>query len=486
MNNIRPLTVAMGLFATIGILAAVSAVFPEEGVALTDTTTLRFPPLHEVLDGNENSTEAEQLSPEQLLALRQQEMHISEEQEFLNYFQTNPVRIHFPSEDLTYFDSVYMALNGADTSHVRIVHYGDSQLEEDRISCNLRLALQQQFGGGGNGLIPAQEALYSQTINLYSPYHPTRYMVYGPKSGRRDSSFFYGPMGAVSILDSTMVLSITPKKRQGELTASHYFNSLTVLHRPTGGLTLSVQGQRVQVAADGSAMQRSCFHLKDSTTQVSLTLSGKADIYGIILENTTGVTVDNIPMRGCSGTIFTGISSAQLRDYLSAGDVHLIIMQFGGNTMPYIKDQKGIDRYMSSLRRQVRHIKGLAPKARILWVGPSDMTTRINGKMQTYPMLSAMDKSICKMVNEEGCAYWSLFESMGGTGSMIRWASAQPPLAGKDYVHFTRLGAQRAGELLTEAFLMGYKYFAFRQPEMPADTSAVSVADSIAEQPIAE
>ena len=106
------------------------------------------------------------------------------------------------------------------------------------------------------------------------------------------------------------------------------------------------------------------------------------------------------------------------------------------------------------------------------------MTTRINGKLQTYPMLAAVDASLCRMVNEEGCAYWSLFESMGGNGSMVRWANSQPPLAGKDYIHFTRLGAQRAGELLTEAFMTGYRYYKFRNPEPepepePADSVSI-------------
>ena len=197
-----------------------------------------------------------------------------------------------------------------------------------------------------------------------------------------------------------------------------------------------------------------------------------------MLDSDTGVGVDNIPMRGCSGTVFTGINPIQLHEYFAQTNTRLIIMQFGGNSMPYLKDQRGIDRYTEQLRRQIRHLRLLAPEARILWVGPSDMTTRINGKLQTYPLLSAVDASICRMVNEEGCAYWSLFESMGGSGSMVRWANAQPPLAGKDYIHFTRLGAQRAGELLTEAFMTGYRYYKFRNPETEVTINADSIAQS--------
>ena len=479
LTDIRPTTVLSGLIVVIGLLASISAAFPEEGIAISDSVTLRFPSVEEVLNGDSTGIGVEQqLTPEELLALREQEMKMQEEQQYIDFFTANPVRIHFPQNDFTYLDSVYLALDNASEKAVRIVHFGDSQLEDDRISCNLRLTLQTQFGGGGNGLIPLQEALYSQTINIGSKHTPKRYQIYGPKSNRRDSSNLYGPMGNVTVLDTTMHLAISPKKKNGALTVTHYFNRLRVLTSSGEPVTFAAQNQVVKITPANTPLQFTTLPLHDSTTNVSLTLSGNADIYGIMLDTETGVGVDNIPMRGCSGTVFTGINPVQLRTYFTETGTRLIIMQFGGNSMPYLKDQRGIDRYMEQLRRQIQYLHRLAPEARILWVGPSDMTTRINGKLQTYPMLAAVDASLCRMVNEEGCAYWSLFESMGGNGSMVRWANSQPPLAGKDYIHFTRLGAQRAGELLTEAFMTGYRYYKFRNPDPepepePADSVSV-------------
>lgn len=467
ISNIHPWMVAASMMVVIGLLASICAVFPEEGVVINDSLELRFPTLTEMLKSDTTTLSPEaQLTPEQLLAQREQEMKMQEEQQYVDFFTKNPVRIHFPGNDFTYLDEVYEALDNARNHPVHIVHYGDSQLEEDRIACNLRLALQKQFGGGGNGLLPWQESLYSQTVNLYSETKPQRHQIYGPKSNRRDSSRYYGPMGNVSLLNGTMTLTVSPKKRQGDLTVSHYFNQLTVLSRSEKPLTISAQGKTTTVppTPSNTTMQMGMLTLKDSTTTVSITLNGEADIYGFILENNKGVSVDNIAMRGCSGTIFTGIDALQLMTYFRETDTRLVIMQFGGNSMPYLKEQKGIDRYVEQLRRQIKHMKRMAPKAKILWIGPSDMTTKINGQMRTYPLLKTVDQAICKMVNEEGCAYWSLFESMGGAGSMVRWANAQPALAGKDYIHFTRLGATKAGELLTEAFLTGYRYYDFRRP----------------------
>lgn len=458
IKNIKPWMIAVGIFAVIGILTSVCAAFPPEGIGLTESVRLHFPSVTEMLQGDEE--EEEGLSPEELMAQQEEEARqLQEDEQFKKFFTENANRIHFPNNDCTYFDPVYAALEAADSVPMHIVHYGDSQLEEDRMSCNLRLALQQHFGGGGNGLLPWRESLYSQTINMYSKRELTRYMIYGPQSGRRPGgSRMYGPMGMVSMLDGSMTVSISPKKRNGEYTSSHFFNKLTVLSKSESPIRVSAQGLSQSSSTSGS-MQMTTIELKDSTHTLAVSIDGKADIYGFIVEQNTGVSVDNIPLRGCSGTIFGSIDGSQLTRYFDATNTKLVIMQFGGNSVPYLKSESAITNYVNSCRKQVAIMKNLAPGRCIMWIGPSDM-----GRRGTYPMLGKVDEALCKMVNEEGCAYWSLFEAMGGAGSMARWVEAKPTLAGKDYIHFTRLGATRAGEMLTDAFLTGYRYYSFRTP----------------------
>jgi hypothetical protein len=54
------------------------------------------------------------------------------------------------------------------------------------------------------------------------------------------------------------------------------------------------------------------------------------------------------------------------------------------------------------------------------------------------------------MAAEEGIAYWSMYNAMGGHGSMVQWK--KNGLAGSDYVHFTRTGAKKVGKMLCEWF----------------------------------
>jgi lysophospholipase L1-like esterase len=100
----------------------------------------------------------------------------------------------------------------------------------------------------------------------------------------------------------------------------------------------------------------------------------------------------------------------------------------------------------STMRQQIRYIKACAPQASILLIGPSDMSTNIDGTMTTYPLVPYMDQQFKKMAQEEGIAYWSMYEAMGGYNSMVTWHDKG--LAGSDYVHFTRAGANNIGKKL--------------------------------------
>ena len=65
----------------------------------------------------------------------------------------------------------------------------------------------------------------------------------------------------------------------------------------------------------GENLVRAVFSMPDSSDKVSINVSGTGDIYGVLMDTKNGVAVDNIPMRGCSGTIFTAMNADQLRTY---------------------------------------------------------------------------------------------------------------------------------------------------------------------------
>ena len=357
-----------------------------------------------------------------------------------------------------YLSAFYAALDSVGSHPVRVVHYGDSQIEEDRITNVLRERWQKEYGGGGVGLIPLHQTIPTRTIRQWISINdkvqsaqggPKRYLVYGPRSMRLTESDDYGVMGQVAVMDSTLVkgsedivLHIEPidKKRKPH----NYFNRVRVWTDSVDGYILA---QDTTLNPTSDSRHPLLYTLPDSCERCELHLQGKGHVYGVSLETPTGVIVDNIPMRGCSGNIFTKIDSTQLSNFYRETNTRLIILQFGGNMIPQTENPSTISGYVrSTLRQQVRYIRACAPKASILFVGPSDMSTNIDGQMTTYPLVPYMDKLLKKMAAEEQIAYWSMYDAMGGKDSMVRWV--ENGLAGSDYVHFTRAGANNIGKKL--------------------------------------
>ncbi len=92
--------------------------------------------------------------------------------------------------------------------------------------------------------------------------------------------------------------------------------------------------------------------IRELTLHLDLPEGGR--IYGISFESYKGLQMDNIAMRGGSGLVFTKMNREQqmkMMDYLSPG---LIILQYGGNVVPYMN----ASRYQRSFKRELRFYEG--------------------------------------------------------------------------------------------------------------------------------
>lgn len=123
-------------------------------------------------------------------------------------------------------------------------------------------------------------------------------------------------------------------------------------------------------------------------------------------------------------------------------------MQYGGNALPNVEEHKNISKTVRQLGQQIRYLRRCAPEAAILFIGPSDMLINDHGTMVSNPMVPYMDHQLQLLAKREGIAYWSLYQVMGGEGSMVQWQ--EQGLAGDDGVHFTKKGADLVAEELIE------------------------------------
>jgi len=457
MSQSRVFGFLMSVFVMIVML---SIVIPSNGVEIFGIR-IQFPSLKDISRQLSQEPEVHTLSPDEILEQRRAAARLAEADRFDDIINSNPARIWFPDSDVTAFDSFFASLDKASSVPVRIMHYGDSQLEEDRITDVIRDSLQARFGGLGPGLLPLDK-YYTRRISEYASYHTRKYSVYGFIGGTRKDGL-YGPMGLVSRLDSSIVVSIAPAKRYESL--SSRFSRLTFLFgRSDRDVTVKCGSTVQKLPADGDVrdLRMLRFELPDSSSKVSFFVSSGIDVYGIMLDGNSGVSVDNIPMRGGTGEVFTRMESNHICDYANYTGVRLVILQFGGNVVPYTSQENAIASYCASISKQIQHIRELIPDACILFIGPSDMSTNVKGEMKTYPHLSEFIEELKRSCNEAGAAYWDMHAAMGGDGSMASWVKARPALAGSDHVHFTRAGSTKIGEILYGTLALYYDFYKFR------------------------
>ncbi|GAB4382925.1 MAG: hypothetical protein Kow0075_14950 [Salibacteraceae bacterium] len=368
-----------------------------------------------------------------------------------------------------FFESL-LALELNHTTFVHVAHYGDSQIEGDRITSYLRGKLQQQFGGMGPGLLPlANQALVPFVGHRCSAGWSRINAHNNPHDSLAKNVF--GPLADISLYASDTSVTETANSRQWVS-----YDASRAIYR----LSRSFATVRVFYGATENPV-RIWFPFGDTTLEE--TLPGKNEInlmrvqynepktalrlefwgepsphfYGVSLTGNSGICVSNIALRGSSGTFFSKLNKQALKGTLDELNTTLVVMQFGGNVMPYIETEDELNRYARWIGIQVKYMKSLFPQTSLIFIGPADMAIKQDLDFETYPLLPTLRDALREQVTANGAAFWDMYSAMGGRNSIVQWVEADPPLAVADYTHFTHRGARVIAEWFYIALMDAYQ-----------------------------
>ncbi len=455
----------LGVFAMLGLLWLVT---PAEGVPL-GPLNLRFASFERMAqEAGEKKVDVDSVLNAVEGRFRMEEDTLSY---YRKFFYENPDRIFLPEDDYHFFDTLFLRMENAGDRPVRIVHYGDSQIEMDRISQDLRQELQERFGGGGTGLFPAVSNVPSASIYKSASGGFAQYTMYGDSTTQRAGHNRYGMLAQVVKLSGGGTISLRGTKNKLAREGVKTFESVSVLYGRGESLEVKAVSDTlkpVPVVENGENGTLVTWNFGRPVRKATLSFRGSAEIYAVGADGAGGVAVDNIPLRGSSGTIFSRISKPLMEDCFTLTDTRLIILQFGGNMMPMVRSTKTIEQYQEQIQKQLAYFHEVAPQAKILFIGPSDMGKSVNGRIVTWPHLPEMVDSLKATVLRNDAAYWDLYRMMGGENSMVQWVKHRPAYAGPDYIHFTPAGARRVGEALSRSFLTYYDFYRLRKT-LPED-----------------
>lgn len=355
----------------------------------------------------------------------------------------------------------------------RILHYGDSQIENDRISSTIRNLFQNDFGGNGTGLIPLFPAAPSR-IGLYKS--PNWHVSKARKDSRKGN---YGVYTANLASPPVMSLVSNRKKESGILrfdipaNKRHPADSRlfieTVVHSDVSDsdLKVSADNQRLEPVSSLSTygQRRFTFPVPNAAGKagIELLFGKNHNIYAVSVNDTVGICLDNIAMRGSAGTVFTPNNRRFLTDQYNLLNVGLIIYQFGANAISQTPGTGNDYNYFRMLMLQeLSYLRIQMPYIPVIVIGIADTPDPFAPDAEN-PDLNTIRSIQKEVAFRTGCIYWDLYQAMGGENAMQRWAEAQPALASKDRIHFTARGADMVGRLFYKAMLDAYRSFLLKE-----------------------
>ena len=372
---------------------------------------------------------------------------------------------------LTGLDSILTLSN----EQVRVIYYGDSQMEGDRITDYLRLKLRERAGGSGPGLLsPTMLVPYTRTAWVRASQNWERYSYLSDNEGDIDHDL-PGPMLSFSRFSTgddagtTAWIKVVPSATS-DIYTSKYENLRIFYGRLKDSLEL-------EIMADGRLAESTVLAPVEKPAEVSIPLGnpseleirfrGKSspDLYGFSIESDSGIMVDNIALRGSAGLEFSRTDSEGMSSMFRMLDPDLLILHFGLNVVLNIRDSYAY--YENSIYSQLQWLKKACPEAEILVVSVTDMAYADTSGIVSYNNIPLIVEAQRRAAGRAGVLFWDSWQAMGGSGSIIKWKERVPSLASNDYTHISYEGGHQLAKLMMDDIF-------------PGDTSSAEPPDSLA------
>ncbi|UAY52424.1 SGNH/GDSL hydrolase family protein [Ferruginibacter albus] len=339
---------------------------------------------------------------------------------------------------------------------IRIAYFGDSMIEGDLITADIREQLQNIFGGGGVGFVPVTSIVagFRQTVihSFSSDWKDVNFKS-DDKAGSdlfiSGHSFFAGENSWVSY-------------KTVNRPHLNSFNTVSVLYgKPAEGesnsATLTINGNAQAITATGLF---NSFETKvNEGKELKLGFSSPdIPLYGAAMEADSGIVVDNFSFRGISGVEFKYFSEEFLKQVQQERPYDLLVFQYGPNLLfkPNLTD---FSWYQKMMLPVLKKIHGSIPDADMLIISTADKSFKYDDGWHTAKGVQPLIDVQYGMAKNCGADFFNLYNAMGGEDKMVSWVQGDTVYANKDYTHVNFKGAHRFGNYIFNAIMKEYDDF---------------------------
>ncbi|MDE7154185.1 MAG: hypothetical protein K2O00_07065 [Muribaculaceae bacterium] len=347
-----------------------------------------------------------------------------------------PVKIEdFSGNNLARFRA---AMAHRDSRPVRIAILGDSYIEGDIFSQNIREKLQEQYGGHGVGYLPVSSELtgFRQSIRQSCSGWKKHDFRKDGKQYKTLSGVYHTPKG-----NGTTTVSGSKKMPH----AAQWNNTefLFVAPSATTVTFTDAEGNATVYDVEPSEEVQSQ-KISGETGEITMsTPSTDLIALGLYLNDNNGIVVDNMSIRGYSGIKHSEISTELARQMRRFVDYDLIILEYGINALT--SDNNNYAYYTRAMEKAISRIRDAYPNADILVLGIGDRGEKIGAEVHSMKSAPYMVEQQREMAHRLGVAFWDTREAMGGEDAVVDWVNKR--YVNKDYIHLSFTGGDQLASL---------------------------------------
>ncbi len=357
-------------------------------------------------------------------------------------------------KDSSALNQFFTALSRSDKRKAKVLHIGDSHVQADFFTGEIRDRIQQVFGAGGRGLIFPYASAGTHGTRDYRTYS---YGIWKyAKNIQSLPELTIGLTGA-TIYTEDITAGFRFEFREGFIQEKDLILKIYCDKGPRsfdaqviypGGDTILVNCSSndglpyAKVLLPRAPIDFSIRFIQNSEE------SSYFQCYGLSIENISqqGVLYHSVGINGAGYTALLrqGLMPEQLKEI----SPDLVVIDLGANDFyPKIIDQPVFE---ENLKEIVKIIRGVCPGTSILVTCSQDIYCR-KRNVAECKRFAAIARSVAF---EMDCAFYDYYRISGGQFAMNKWY--QNKLAKPDRVHLTAAGYAVKGELYFNAFLNAY------------------------------
>ena len=338
---------------------------------------------------------------------------------------------------------------------VRVAFMGDSFVEGDILTADLRELMQDSFHGLGVGYAPVASPFtgFRQTIKTQSKgWTPYNIMQLKNVPSPYSDDFFVSGWVAQASEGASTRWEMTERRRHLQECRRV---RLLFISREESVVSIKLNdGEERTFSFDADNVVRQIVIEEPSIRSLEMkVLKGAAGFTGIGAEfdDTQGISIDNFSIRSNNGQAMFRSSPSVNAQINNMRPYDLVILQYGLNIMQ--AERTNYSLYAEQVEKMIGYVRSCFPGAAVLVMGVSDRSQKDESGIA--PMRSAVNLTEWQRTAAEKCgaAFWNTYEAMQRKGGMTEFVNKN--WAGKDYTHINYAGGREIARELYYAFLQG-------------------------------